>query len=106
MAHRDRFSLHTVTPKEFYHETTYKEHGMEYTYVFESKNHILKEVHIRLPDKTLVMHKDEIRAYDFIRFHNYQIKKNSEYLKNYLDRFEVSWPEYLAKLPRKPKPYK
>lgn len=106
MAHRDRFSLHTVTPNEFYHETTYTENGMEYTYVFDSDTHILQEVHIRLPDKTLVIHKNEARAYDFIRFHNYQIKKNNQYLKNYLDKFEVSWPEYLKKLPKKPKPYK
>lgn len=106
MAHRDRFSLHTVTPNEFYHETTYTENGMEYTYVFDSDTHILQEVHIRLPDKTLVIHKNEARAYDFIRFHNYQIKKNNQYLKNYLDKFEVSWPEYLKKLPKKPKPYR
>ena len=105
LAHRDRYSLFTEPGKESYQETSFTENGIQYTYYYDKKFHILQEVHIRLPDKTLLIHKDEKRVYEFIRFHNYLINKDNQFLDNYLDKLGATWKEHLARNVTRPKPW-
>lgn len=98
--YRDRYSLHTTEPKCVLNEKNFRENGMEYTYIFK-RDLTLDKVHVRLPDKSLIIFKDEARLFDFIRYHHYLINRDSNYLDSYLKRFSITWGEYLSKISNK-----
>lgn len=95
VAYRDRFSLHTTKPIEDYHPykpktIIYREDGLEYIYIFKNRSNTIKEVLVKFPDDSLVKYDKEARIYDLIRFHKYQINRDSNYLSTYFNRLSVN----------------